>query len=316
MRKGLWKLFLVLVLGYVGYTNIPWFQDKLIWNTQSSSIEKRVWLEDDGVWFEVRTRADTIANFLQQQSLVLGDGDNVFPSPEKPLFSGTKIYIERSKSIVIATKDGKKEWKTFQKTVEQAVREAGIELGEEDFALPGRNNPPFDGMQVTVIRVRVEEKVVDKPIPFETVVTEDEDLSWRKRLTDQKGENGIRRFTYKIWSHDGKEVDRKLLSQEVAKEPVTEKITQGTFVKVGKAHTGLGTWYAYTGTLAAASPWLPMGSYVKVTNRDNGKTVIVKINDRGPFGKNRILDLDRVAFEKIASLGAGVINLKVEEITN
>ena len=71
-----------------------------------------------------------------------------------------------------------------------------------------------------------------------------------------------------------------------------------------------------TGTMSAANPWLPMGSYVKVTNKDNGKSVIVKINDRGPFGPNRIIDLDKVAFEKIASLGQGVANIKMEEITN
>ena len=59
-----------------------------------------------------------------------------------------------------------------------------------------------------------------------------------------------------------------------------------------------------------------MGSYVKVTNTANGKSVIVKINDRGPFGAGRIIDLDKVAFQEIASLGQGVINVKMEEITN
>jgi rare lipoprotein A len=53
-----------------------------------------------------------------------------------------------------------------------------------------------------------------------------------------------------------------------------------------------------------------------VTNQSNGKSVIVKINDRGPFGKNRIIDLDKVAFAKIASIGAGIIDVKVEEVTN
>jgi rare lipoprotein A len=59
-----------------------------------------------------------------------------------------------------------------------------------------------------------------------------------------------------------------------------------------------------------------MGSYVKVTNTANGKSVIVKINDRGPFGGGRIIDLDKVAFQEIASLGQGVAQVKMEEITN
>ena len=97
---------------------------------------------------------------------------------------------------------------------------------------------------------------------------------------------------------------------------MTEITTQGTYVKLGKSIPGAASWYALTGTMAAANPWLPKGSYVKVTNVDNGKSVIVVINDRGPFVPGRIIDLDKVAFQKIASIGAGVINVKMEEITN
>ncbi|MFZ2187336.1 MAG: septal ring lytic transglycosylase RlpA family protein [Candidatus Moraniibacteriota bacterium] len=85
---------------------------------------------------------------------------------------------------------------------------------------------------------------------------------------------------------------------------------------MGKSHSGGASWYAFTGTMAAANPWLPMGSYVKVTNVGNGKSVIVKINDRGPFVPGRIIDLDKAAFTRIASIGAGVINVKMEEIIN
>ena len=102
----------------------------------------------------------------------------------------------------------------------------------------------------------------------------------------------------------------------MTKEPTKEIVTQGTYVKIGKSHRGAASWYAWTGTMAAANPWLPMGSYVRVTNMDNGKSVIVKINDRGPFVPGRIIDPDKVAFQKIASIGAGVINVKMEEITN
>ena len=166
------------------------------------------------------------------------------------------------------------------------------------------------------IRVDIREESVDKPVAFDKKTNEDNELSWRKTIVTQKGEKGIDRLTYKVSSHDGKEVARKLLHTERIKEPVTEITTQGTYVKVGKAHTGAASWYAYTGTMAAANPWLPLGSYVRVTNTDNGKSVIVKINDRGPFVPGRIIDLDKVAFQKIASTGAGVINVKMEEIVN
>ena len=87
-------------------------------------------------------------------------------------------------------------------------------------------------------------------------------------------------------------------------------------MKLGKAAKGQGTWYAFKGGLFAASTTLPRGSYAKVTNTENGESVVVQINDYGPQGKGRIIDLDKVAFEKIASLGAGVIGVKVEQVLN
>ena len=115
---------------------------------------------------------------------------------------------------------------------------------------------------------------------------------------------------------NGKEISRIVLSKTVVKDPVTQVETQGTYVKVGNAQKGQGTWYSYQGGLFAASLTIPHGGYARVTNTANGKSVIVQINDSGPYGKGRIIDLDKVAFEKIASIGAGVIGVKVEEVLN
>lgn len=62
----------------------------------------------------------------------------------------------------------------------------------------------------------------------------------------------------------------------------------------------------------AAHRTLPFGTKVKVTNLKNGKDVIVTINDRGPFSKNRKLDLSRAAFDEIANLDNGVIVVDYE----
>ncbi|VFQ44794.1 septal ring lytic transglycosylase RlpA family protein [Desulfoluna butyratoxydans] len=64
----------------------------------------------------------------------------------------------------------------------------------------------------------------------------------------------------------------------------------------------------------AAHKRLPFGSKVKVTNVKNGKSVIVKINDRGPFVKGRIIDLSRSAFSNIGNTASGVINVRIEVI--
>ncbi|WP_319805747.1 septal ring lytic transglycosylase RlpA family protein [Dactylosporangium fulvum] len=64
--------------------------------------------------------------------------------------------------------------------------------------------------------------------------------------------------------------------------------------------------------LTAAHKTLPFNTKVRVTNLANGKSVVVRINDRGPFVSGRCLDLARGAFVTIASVSSGVINARYE----
>ena len=78
---------------------------------------------------------------------------------------------------------------------------------------------------------------------------------------------------------------------------------------------GRASWYAYRNCLCAASPDFPQGSELKVTNIENGKSVIVRINDYGPDRRifpDRVIDLDKAAFSRIAQLSEGVANVQVE----
>jgi hypothetical protein len=66
--------------------------------------------------------------------------------------------------------------------------------------------------------------------------------------------------------------------------------------------------------LTAAHPTLPFGTNVRVTNTENNKSVVVRINDRGPFAAGRVLDLSRGAFEQIASPGDGVAHVTYQVV--
>ncbi len=63
--------------------------------------------------------------------------------------------------------------------------------------------------------------------------------------------------------------------------------------------------------LTAAHRSLPFGTKVKVTNLDNGKSVVVEVNDRGPFAANRILDLSEGAARKIGLIAKGTVKATV-----
>ncbi|WP_321384262.1 septal ring lytic transglycosylase RlpA family protein [Rhizobium sp.] len=66
--------------------------------------------------------------------------------------------------------------------------------------------------------------------------------------------------------------------------------------------------------LTAAHKYLPFGTQVKVTNRRNGKSVVVRINDRGPFIKGRVLDLSKAAASDLDMVASGTGNVCYELI--
>ena len=76
---------------------------------------------------------------------------------------------------------------------------------------------------------------------------------------------------------------------------------------------GLASWYRTKRLLAAAHRTLPLGTKVKVST-DKGQSVVVTITGRGPFTKERVIDLSSDAFKKLASLGTGVLKVKLQRI--
>jgi len=95
---------------------------------------------------------------------------------------------------------------------------------------------------------------------------------------------------------------------------------------VGDVQTGLASFYHHSlhglktasgepydqAAMTAAHPTLPIGSEIKVTNRSNNRSVVVRINDRGPNIGMRILDLSRAAAVEIGMLRRGVAPIKLE----
>ncbi len=71
-----------------------------------------------------------------------------------------------------------------------------------------------------------------------------------------------------------------------------------------------------TNKFTAAHKTLPFNTIVEVTNLNNNKTVLVRINDRGPFVTGRIIDLSRAAAEKIGLVGKGVVQVRLKIITD
>lgn len=99
-------------------------------------------------------------------------------------------------------------------------------------------------------------------------------------------------------------------------------------MKKGSSFEGLASWYGddFHGRLtangevfdmhsiAAAHPTLPMPSYVRVTNKDNGRSMVVRVNDRGPYHGNRVIDVSQRAADLLGFKSRGTARVKVEYI--
>ncbi len=68
------------------------------------------------------------------------------------------------------------------------------------------------------------------------------------------------------------------------------------------------------GANTAAHRTLPFGARVKVTNRNNGRSIVVRINDRGPFIHNRVIDVTRGAAQRLGFIGRGVTNVCITRV--
>jgi len=100
-----------------------------------------------------------------------------------------------------------------------------------------------------------------------------------------------------------------------AKEPVYEAVGLASYYgrKFHGRRTASGERYDMK-AMTAAHPALAFGSRVEVTNLKNGRTVQVRINDRGPFIKGRIIDLSYAAAKRIGMLSQGVVKVSVRTV--
>ena len=101
----------------------------------------------------------------------------------------------------------------------------------------------------------------------------------------------------------------------------TKKTVSSKVYQIGTASFYGGKWHGRktangeifnTYSLTAAHKTLPFNTRVRVTNLNNGKSVIVRINNRGPYIKGRIIDLSTAAFTAIESKNKGIARVKLE----
>lgn len=283
-----------------------------------AGVEKEVVININGLTYgTVKTKAALIKDLLAEQKIVLNEKDVVIPSLESKIYSGSRIILSRARKVFVLDKDKTIDGFVLGLTVKDALEENSIAIGEDDLVAPDFSMLAKEGEKIKITRVEIKEEKEIKKIDFKKVAKEDDKLGWREKKVSQAGKFGKKELTFKAVYHNNKLISRKLLGEEVLEEPTEEISVQGTFMKLGKAKTGQASHYAASWGNLNASRDIPRGGFAKVTNLENGKSVVVKINDYGPISPQRIIDLNYVSFVEIANAWQGIIpRIKVEQVLN
>lgn len=270
-------------------------------------------INDSGFEFRTAAASSEVKGALAELNIKLAPEDIIVPNVESGIRPYGVIFINRAVPVELSADGETIVANTQAKTVKEFLNERQVQVGELDKIVPNESAKLSAGLKIDVIRVSKGTVTKQVKIPVKTVTEKDNNLSLGKTRVIQAGEEGSIKEEWEITYENKKEVKRKLLKKETTKEMAPQIIVEGTKVEIGKTYTGLATWYGVPG-LTAASLQFPFGTKVRVINLDTNASVTVTINDRGPYGEGRIIDLSTEAFKTISSLSKGIIKVKVEEI--
>lgn len=300
-------------------------------------------LDDNGVTTTIWTTGSTVDSVLAQ----LGRSpDQVQPPRGAPIGAGATLTIRDSKSVVVNA-DGQQEFVVQTgRTVADVLATAGIAVNGDDEVSPALGAPIANGDTVTVVRWDTHQVVDDTPIPNNTQTRSDPNLARGRQVVLQAGQTGLLRTTSEVTTRDGIEVRRTFLAEQRVRDPIDRIVAVGTRAPIVNtpspiapdtspavpaspsvdgqyvlrdppagleegSQSGLATWYDAPVAGGCAHRTLPKGTRVTVTDTSTGASATCVVNDRGPFGAGRIIDLAPDVFQELGHLDSGVLSVTI-----
>ncbi|HLF99095.1 MAG TPA: ubiquitin-like domain-containing protein [Acidimicrobiia bacterium] len=261
-------------------------------------------VELNGARRTVWTTGATVGAITKE--LGLSDAEIVGADPLTPLGEGTVVVLRQGETVTLAVDGSERLFLTQAPTVGTLLRDAGITLDGDDEVVPAADAPVTDAARIEVTRVETDLTTEEHSMSFSTVRRDDPSLLRGVVRTVQEGRAGVERVEYRLTRRDGAVVEREVVRRTVVRPPVNRIQAVGT--KVNVSGGGKASWYSGpAGTCAHRT--LPFGTQVSVTNAGNGKSVVCRVADRGPFVEGRVIDLSHDTFSQIASPSAGVISV-------
>jgi len=292
-------------------------------------------LSVDGETHSVSVREDTVKQVLEKDGITVGEHDVVAPSLDTKITNGMEISVLYGRQLQLTIDGEARTVWTTSRTVDDALTQlnlndpddalpaAKVTPDEDDVVTPAADTSLTDGLAISYTNVEKRATTKEEAVPFEKKEEKSDELEEGKTKVTTEGVNGVKTQNFVEVYHNGTLVSSELQNEQVTKEPVAQVTKVGTKKASKPSEGGSGSgdgsdlgpakgsscqasyyWQGQTtasgerfnpSDLTAAHKTLPLGSKVKVTNPSNGKTVVVRINDRGPYVAGRCLDLSKAA---------------------
>ena len=296
-----------------------------------------IFLCENGEISRVNSKAYHVKGFLDEQGIALKPMDRISLELHEPLVEGMQIVIEKAFPVNITTETGTFKHYTHASSVFEVLKELGIPAANF-YVEPDFSAAVYPGKEIFIYRLIFATETESEEIPYMIQKQMDNTLYKGRTKVVQEGKKGVKELKFRVVYAGGKELTREFIGEEIVLEPVPSIVAVGTkllpeppavvLVSRGETLEGLASWYGaeFHGRktssdeifdqhdFTAAHRTLPFGTYVRVTFLKTGKSVTVRINDRGPHNPERIIDLSRAAAEAIGLKAYGVGRVKIEAL--
>lgn len=186
-------------------------------------------VKHDGKETRVLTHTgDTVADALAEAKVYPSATDIVSPALTSKLADGVNVNVIKQFNVTVQTEINQVNALVAEGTAEDAVRRAGISLGDDDLVEPSRTAPVTEGMIINVKRVIYRETVSKEAIEYDIVEQKDNSMLQGKSRVTTPGEDGEQTVTAREMLVDGVVTERQVLNTVVIKEPVDEVALVGT----------------------------------------------------------------------------------------
>lgn len=257
----------------------------------------------DGAEHDVITDASTVGEVLDGLHVAVGEDDRVAPATDAAPGEGMRITVQR----VVTRRETLQEAIAFSTEERESAERT---RGQRREVQAGR-----DGVR----RILEEVVLVDGAVESRTRLDEEVTRDPRPRIvevgTAAPATPAPTTAASPSPSPSSPSPSSAPASRHAAPPPPSEGTSQeGKASKYASSFEGEPTASGEPydpQAMTAAHRTLPMGTRVRVTNKADGRSVTVRINDRGPFVEGRIIDLSSAAFSRIGAQGAGILDVRI-----